>query len=334
MAPRLDIIYADAAAVLEKVNFGWLKGKTVLVTGATGLLGTHFLATLALLNERDMNIKVFGMCHSDPESYTEEIAKCGNLHLLNSSESYSLTADAIIHLSGYAQPSKFTNNQIETICINTETTRQLLDVLNPRGKFLFASSSEVYSGLSGIVDENRVGTATPSHPRAGYIFGKLCGEAIVNAYRQIGVEAKSARLCLTYGPGTRPNDDRAMSQFIQLALSSGGLNLKYSGQDLRSFCYVEDAIETMWNILLYGKQPVYNVAGISRYSMAEAATQIARLMGVDITFPTENVEMLGSHPICLSTERIEKEFDKRTYMSLRYGLKRTIDWNRGFYESI
>jgi UDP-glucuronate decarboxylase len=331
---RLDLIYQDAAEVLEKVDFSWLEGKTVLLTGATGLLGTHFLATLALLNERGAKMKVFGVCHSDPESYTNEIAKRGGLYLLDDNQSFSFKADATIHSAGYAQPSKFTCNQAETIRINTETTRHLLNALNPGGKFLFVSSSEVYSGLSGTVDETRVGTATPSHPRAGYIYGKLCGEAIVNAYRQMGVEAKSARLCLTYGPGTRPDDDRAMSQFIQLALSSGGLNLKYSGQEVRSFCYVEDAIEIMWNILLHGKQSVYNVAGLSTYSMAEVATQIAILTDVGITFPKDNVEMLGSHPICMNTERVEKEFNKRLYLSLRYGLKRTIDWNRGFYEPI
>ncbi len=330
---RLDLIYADAAEVYKNVDFSWLEGKTVLVTGATGLLGTHFLACLSHLNMRGVKTKTFAVCHSDPADYTKEIANWGNINLV---DDWRGQADAILHCAGYAQPLKFTNNQAETIRINTALTQRLLEQLNPSGKFLFVSSSEVYSGADHIyVDEKDAGsTSSVYHPRACYIEGKRCGEAIVNAHRQVGVDAKSARLCLAYGPGTRQNDQRAMSGFIRQALTEGRIDLKYPGREFRTFAYIRDAIEMMWNVLLRGTQPVYNIGGPLIYSVAEVASRIAELTYTTANIPAAVVEMDGSDAIRMSTDRYVKEFGLNEFVSLEDGLKRTIEWQRGLYEVV
>lgn len=334
MTNRLDIIFEDATEVLKKVNFDWLEGKTILVTGATGLLGTHFLATLCLLKNHGMNIKTFGICHSDPADYTKRISEYGKIHLIDRWE--GLSADAIIHAAGYAQPSKFTNNQAETIRINTALTQELLETLRTGGKFLFVSSSEVYSGADHTyVDEEDAGTTSSIyHPRACYIEGKRCGEAITNAYRQSGVDAKSARLCLTYGPGTRKDDQRAMSGFIRQALTEGRIDLKYPGREFRTFAYVRDAVEMMWNVLLHGTQPVYNVGSTFNYTVVEVASRIADLISVPAYIPASSIELSGSDAISMDIARYWKEFKLGDFLSLSDGLQRTIDWNRGFYESL
>jgi UDP-glucuronate decarboxylase len=331
MKNRLDIIYEDAAEVIKKVDFNWLEGKAVLVTGATGLLGTHFLATLALLKERGMNIDVTGQYHSEPAAYTQEIVKRGGFELWHNT---CVMADAVIHLSGYAQPSVFTTNPVETIRINTAVIDGLLEHLNPGGKLLFISSSEVYSGYSGyIATEDGIGSSTLSHPRACYIEGKRCGEAIVNAYRQNGVDAKSVRLGITYGPGTRQNDQRAMCQFIRQALTEKRIEMKYSGRQTQSFCYIRDAVELMWQVLLHGTEAVYNVGSPFMTSMYEIAERIAIDTSAELCISSRE-EMQGSTGIRMSMERANTEFGKLPYMGLGYGLERTIDWNRGFYEAI
>ena len=263
---KLDIIYSDAAEVIKSVDFSSLKGNSVLVTGATGQIGTHFLAVLALLKSSGMSIKVYGYCHSEPEEHTKEIAQGGEYLYFFLTSTSSQDIDAIIHLAGYAQPSRFTCNPAETIRINVEWTRQLLHYLKPTGKFLFASSSEVYSGLT-TADESQIGTTNPYHSRAGYIEGKRAGEAVVNSYRLQGVEARSARLSLVYGPGARRNDSRAVSTFIDQALKDNLIQMKYAGDDPRTFCYISDAVEMMCNILLHGKEPVYNVGSPSSYTI-------------------------------------------------------------------
>lgn len=330
-----NIIFEDAQRVVDRVDFSSLKNKTVLLTGATGLIGTHFLATLALLNEHGWGMRVFGICHSDPEAHTNEIAEKGKLYLIDDNCNFSLGADVVINAAGYAQPIVFTKNPVETIRINTTVTQDLLRCLYPGGKFLFISSSEVYSGLGGLVTESSIGNTTPLHPRACYIEGKRCGEAIVNAYRQSGVDAKSARLSLAYGPGTRKHDKRAMSQFIEQALIRNRIELQYSGREPRTFCYISDAVEILWQVLLHGKQPVYNVGGVSVTNMAGVALEIAEQTDVSLIIPEEETILPGA-PLTVSMDltRIKTEFGKKDFISLEAGLKRTIEWQRGLYGTV
>lgn len=327
----LEIIFDDATEVLKRVDFSFLEGKTILVTGATGLLGTHFLATLALLNEHGANIKVFGVCHSDPADYTKEVAKRGNLHLIG--DPLFFDADVIIHANGYAQPSVFTKHPAETIRINTTLTQQLLDNLRPGGKFLFVSSSEIYSGLEySVASESKVGTVPLNHPRIGYIEGKRCGEVIINANRQLGLDAKSARLGLTYGPGTRENDKRAMCQFIRQALIEDKVELKYAGREPRVFCYISDAVEMLWNICLHGTQPVYNVGGESEADAAGIAFRISQITGAKFIVPVNDKEMPGAPEIIkMDLTLVKNEFKKFDFVSLEEGLKRTISWGKNLY---
>lgn len=327
-----NIILNDAAEVLKKVDFNFLEGKTVLITGATGLLGTHFLATLALLKDRGMKIKVVGACHSAPADYTKELANRDEFFLVE--DGLNFNTDVVIHAAGYAQPAVFTSRPAETIRINTELTQRLLNQVVPGGKFLFVSSSEVYSGLQSIATEEDIGTSTPYHNRACYIEGKRCGEAIVNAYRKVGIDAKSARLGITYGPGTRKNDQRAMSIFIRGALADNLVNMRYSGKETRTFGYVSDAVETIWNIVLHGKQSVYNVDGISYNSIAFVAEEIASITGAEFRVPLSHGEMPGSGDVRMSTKRVREEFDKYSFTGIKEGLKKTVEWNRRFYEPV
>jgi UDP-glucuronate decarboxylase len=330
---NIDIILEDAQGVLFNIpDFNFLAGKTVLVTGATGLLGTHILAVLALLNQAGFRIKVIGQCHSLPAVHTEEIAMRGGISLVMGDTDEN--ADVILHLAGYAQPSVFTANPMETLKLNTTLTQELIESLRPGGKFLFTSSSEVYSGLNGIADEGCVGTTTPSHPRACYTYGKLCGETIVNACRQEGVDAKSVRLGLTYGPGTRKHDQRAMSTFVEQALTTGKIELKYSGLETRTFCYVSDAVELMFQVLLHGKHAVYNVGGGTKTNMRRIALEIAGITDVPLDVPMNSGEIEGAQAVEMNTSRVQNEFGKMAFTGLREGLKRTIEWQRGFYELI
>ena len=324
---RNDILFDDAFRVLEGVDFSPLDGATIFLTGSTGLLGTHFLTTLCLLKECGMNITVFAEHHSAPAEYTKEIAQRGDIALVTH---LPKSADVIIHAAGYAQPSRFTLNPAATIELNTTKTNTLLNTLQPGGKFLFVSSSEVYSGLQQA-SETSIGTTTPYHPRACYIEGKRCGEAICHTYRQSGVHAVSARLSLTYGPGTRKHDQRAMSGFIEQALTQDIITMKYAGKESRTYCYIQDAMKMLWRVALYGTQPVYNVGGGPFVQTVDMVNCIGKITGVGVTAPVGG-EMVGApDTLLLDMSRIETEFGKTEYLSLEDGLRRTIDWQRGLY---
>jgi UDP-glucuronate decarboxylase len=324
---RNDIIFDDAVKVIEAVDFSPLAGATVFITGATGLLGTHFLATLCLLKEKGMHINVLAEHHSAPAEFTMELARIGNIMLL---PRISKGADFVIHAAGYAQPAVFTINPAETIRINTTVTQELLDNLWAGGRMLFVSSSEVYNGLTKAqANETEIGTTNPYHPRACYIEGKRCGEAICHAYYKAGVHAVSARLARTYGLGARKNDKRVIGSFINQALTTGKINLAFSGHSVGSYCYVSDAMKMLWNTALHGTEPVYNVGGKVSASVLDVAECIGRIMGVEVTAPATREAMIGSENVeSLDVSRVENEFGKLDYVSLEEGLRRTVEASR------
>ncbi len=336
-----DVIACEAAGICERVKLDrLLRDKTILVTGASGLLGTYFLATLAHLKQHGVPLNAIAQVRSIPAPHTAEIIMRGGFQLAqvnvaDHAECSSLPpADVIIHSAGYAQPAIFMANPAATFQVNTAATATLLQKLKPGGAFLYLSSSEVYSGLKkSLVNESEIGTTTPLHPRACYIEGKRGGETICNAFRSQGVRAVSARLALAYGSGTRKGDKRAMNSFIEKALCSGRIDLMDAGKAIRTYCYVSDAVELMWQAALHGTQPVYNIGGHSTVTIAELAVLVGKITGVPVSFPATQSEVAGApEEVRLDLTRIQKEFNKAEFVGLQAGLEATIGWQRELYQ--
>jgi nucleoside-diphosphate-sugar epimerase len=336
-----DVIARDAAVICERVKLDALRDKTILVTGASGLLGTYFLATLACLKQGGVPLQASAQVRSEPAPHTAEIIRrggfqCVRANLADPAECALLPpADVIIHSAGYAQPAIFMANPVATFQVNTTATVMLLQRLKPGGVFLYLSSSEIYSGLKkSPLSESDIGTTTPLHPRACYIEGKRGGETICNAYRSQGVRAVSARLALAYGPGTRKGDKRALNSFIEKALCQGRIELMDAGKTVRTYCYVSDAVELMWQAALHGKQPVYNIGGHSTVTIGELARLVGQVTGVPVSFPQQSSEVAGApEEVRLDLTRPETEFNKTKYLGLEDGLHATVEWQRQLYRA-
>jgi nucleoside-diphosphate-sugar epimerase len=236
-------------------------------------------------------------------------------------------ADIVIHSAGYAQPTVFMKDPLKTLRLNTVTTFKLFEKLNIGGKFLFISSSEIYTGVEAEeYSEDIIGNTNTTHPRACYIEGKKAGETICNSYGKMGVNVSSVRLSLTYGPGMKMNDKRALPSLIQKGLY-GAIELVDSGEATRTFCYISDAIEMIWYIILNGEQNIYNVGGITSNTIRQMAEIIAQQMHVALKVPTVSSEILGAPKnVRLNINRILSEYPKTTFVGLEAGLKRTIEW--------
>ena len=333
------IIYKDAARICERVFLQSLQDKTILISGASGLIGTYFLACLYHLKSIGYRFKVHCQIFSDPTNHILDLAEKGEFSILRPNlanfDDYKLLpkTDLTIHAAGYAQPIRFMENPVATLQINTSATLALLQRLRPGGHFLFLSSSEVYTGLqSSLFTETDLGTTTPYHPRASYIEGKRGGEAACYAFRSQGVNATSVRLGDVYGPGTRKHDKRAWSSFIEQAICNHKIELLDAGTAIRTYCYVADAVELMWQILLHGKEAVYNVGGRSAVTITELAQMIGQMTKVPVVVPSTSAHVAGAPlKLRLDLTRIDAEFGKSDYIGLEEGLKRTIDWQRGLY---
>lgn len=242
-------------------------------------------------------------------------------------------ADVIIHCAGYAQPSLFMKNPVATLTINAAATFALFKKMRKGGTFMFISSAELYCGLEEVpFKESQIGSTTPYHPRASYIEGKRCAEAICAAYRSVGVRAISIRLGDTYGPGTKIGDKRALNSFIERAIKFNKIELMDQGDAIRAYCYISDAFEVMTKILTVGKEGVYNVGGTSLTSIANLAREIGKLSGADVIFPDKSQNIPGAPAILdLDLSKSRTEFNKLDYIDLNEGIKRTIQWQSLLY---
>ena len=289
------------------MNVDWspLVGKTAMITGSTGLIGSHLRTSLQKIAA---NV-VFPSRDFD---------------------ALMPPVDYIIHAAGYSIPSLFTADPIGTIEVNTETVIRLMRCLKPGGSFLFCSTSEIYKGFLGIPAEGDIGSTTPQHPRSAYIEGKRCGEAIIKAYRDLGVRALVARINLAYGPGTKARDGRVLNQFIEQALTTGKIQPRDNCSCTPTYCYIDDMVEMLWNVLLHGTQDVYNLSGIDTLPLSNLAKLIGKLTGAEVIIPKEPV----SAPfVTMDTTRYRREFKKRDFVTLRQGMSKTIEYQRSLYDT-
>ncbi len=331
----LNIIHNDINNI--DIDLSKMKNKSVLITGASGLIGLYMLAVLKR-KQKEYNISI----------YTINRNKINDIYLPLFEDCYRIIADItdnsiyetlpkfdyIIHAAGYGQPGKFMLDKIKTIKLNTTSTIKLLEKLNIDGTFLFVSTSELYSGLELYnITENEIGNTNTNHPRSCYIEGKRCGESICHSYIENGVDVKIARLSLAYGPGTQIGDARVLNSLIEKGIKNTEIKLMDGGQAIRTYCYITDTIEMFLNILLFGKEHTYNVGGKSTTTILDLANMIAYKLNKKVITPTIVEELVGNPKIVnISIDKYINEFDKISFISLNDGLDNTIKWQKKLYK--
>jgi nucleoside-diphosphate-sugar epimerase len=325
-------LYSDYSSL----NFQKLKNKSLLITGASGLIGINLLYSLKQIQKK-YNIKIYVWIKNEYSIFESLYSDCTKI--IGDITDYTIYEnlpkfDYVIHSSGYGQPSKFLINKTKTIEINTTATIKLLNLLNKDGTFLFVSSSEVYNGLFKYeVSEDEIGNTDTQHPRAAYIQGKKCGEVICDAYREKGFNVKVARLSTAYGPGTKNGDKRVINTLIDKALLHEKIELMDNGDSLRTVCYISDAIEMLWNITLNGEGFIYNVGGIDTLTIRQIANKIGDIMKKIVILPMSNNALVGSPKIVnLSIDKYNKEFGVKKFVGIDDGLKNTIEWQKNIMD--
>tara|TARA_Y100001970_G_scaffold292708_1_gene435345 strand:- start:1199 stop:2221 length:1023 start_codon:yes stop_codon:yes gene_type:complete len=335
------IILSDVSNIINNCKFSKLKNSSILITGASGLIGTYILACLELLNTQDYNIKVFLQHYSKLPIHLDRYNRLSNFKSLK----FDITdpknfkdipkCDYIIHGSGYAQPSLFMKDQIKTLKINTSSTLNLIEKLNTSGIFLFLSSSDVYRGCNKkIYSETDVGSDMSEHPRYSYIEGKKIGELLIKCFKNHNLNIKIARISSAFGPGTKKDDTRVINSFIKKALIEKKITLLDQGEAIHTYCYISDTVEMLFNIMLNGKDTTYNIAGKSITSIRNLAKLIGNITNTPIEIPDKNNDIIGSPlNVKLDMEKYIKEFNKQFFFDLEQGLKNTIQWQKKLYFS-
>ena len=332
-------ILTDLEKNLHKKKFSFFKNKDVLILGGSGIIGQYFIAFFLLLLKTSDAPRAITIAYKNtlPE-YLNFLKKNKKIKFIkNNISSFKKDQygayDCIIFSAGYGQPSKFLERSIETIQLNTSSLRSFILRLKKGGKFLYLSSSEIYNKNSKKnISEKDIGRTNTDDPRACYIEAKRCGEAIANIYKKNhGLDIKIIRLCLAYGPGARKEDGRVLYQFIERSLKYSLLQIKDSGSAIRQYIYITDAIKMMLNIMLYGKNTTYNVAGKKKITIAQLGKKIGKILKIPVQLKKRKNLLGAPNKISLSIKKYEKEFGKQKMTTIDEGLKKTSDWHKLYF---
>jgi nucleoside-diphosphate-sugar epimerase len=333
----MSIIEEDVLEVIKKIKLPDLKNKRILITGASGLVGVYLSQFFKSLKQ-ELNLEIYCWIKNKVDPNFNNIFNGLNIIQSDITDLNSFKKipyfDIIFHCSGYGQPVKFLEDEIKTIEINTLATNFLLKKLNKFGKFLFVSTSEIYSGIDvENITEEMIGTTNTDHFRSCYIEGKRCGESICYSYIKQGYDVKIARLCLAYGPGTKKDDGRVLNSIIQKSIINNKITLLDNGDAIRTYCYISDVIEMFINILFFGRENVYNVGGKSIVSIFELASLIAKKTKTYVEIPDNSTPLVGNPKIVnISIEKYQNEFNKHDFLNLSEGIDKTIKWQKNIYE--
>lgn len=272
-----------------------LEGATVLVTGATGMVGSCVTDLLARLSRRDcLHLKIVALCR-DAGRAAQRFAHLREVDPVSGDMTGAGElpgADFVVHAASNAHPMAFSTDPVGTMKANLLGTMRLLERLRDCGgrRLLFVSTGEIYGENPAVTDgfrEEDFGKIDPMNPRACYPESKRAAETLCASYaRQYGLDAVVARLCYVYGPTVADANSRADAQFLRRALAGQDIVLKSDGAQLRSYCYVADAAAALLTILLAGVRGLaYNVANRdSVHTIRQYAETLARLAGVKVTF--------------------------------------------------
>lgn len=298
---RHKIITEDFEQIANsRLNFDNFKKKTVLITGASGMIGGYLTEFFLYLNEtKKLKINVIGITRNK-EKVRSRFSKYKGRHDLNLiiqdvSAPISLKgpADFIIHAASQASPKYFGADPVGTLLPNVIGTRNLLDIARvKKSEFLFISSGEVYGELKSNqipTKESDWGRLDPTRIRSCYAESKRLGETMCMSWlEQYGVQIKIVRPFHVYGPGLELDDGRVFADFTKNIVEGHDIVLHTKGDAKRSFCYLADAICAFLYVINHGGNgEAYNVGNTNaEISVRKLAEKLVRL------FPEKKLKVI------------------------------------------
>ena len=305
-------LYLEELERMNSVPFlPWtgLEHTSILISGATGLLGSFLVDLLMERNLRlgaSCNVYAAGRSAQKAKLRFERWWNHPAFHFLqwdvNEPLRENLHLDYVLHLASNTHPIAYATDPIGTILTNIAGTHNTLEAAcRCRAKrFLFASSNEIYGenrGDTELFDESYSGYLDCNTLRAGYPEGKRCGEALCQAYRQQkNMDVIIARLTRSFGPTLLSSDSKALSQFIWNGIRKEDIVLKSEGNQYYSYTYMADAVTGLLTVLLLGEEgQAYNVADAScDIRLKDLAAMVATIANTNVIFDLPSqTEQLG-----------------------------------------
>lgn len=313
----------DLQFIAESINLTPLQGKTILVTGATGLIGKTLVKSLLYFNQKNTKkIKIIACIRNLDKAEKIFGNETSHFHYLVSDicqlKPMKLNVNAIIHSASQTSSKYFVTQPVETIETALIGTKNILEFarVNPVESFVYLSSMEVYGAPQTdekIVEEHSTDLDT-TKVRSCYPESKrMCENLCVSYGQEYNIPVKIIRLTQTFGPGVNYHDGRVFAEFARCQIEHRDIVLNTAGKTKRSYLYTADAATAIFMVLLRGENgEAYNAANESSYcsiyEMAQMVAAIDENSPIKVIVNEKNPDNFGYAPTLhmnLSTEKLQ-----------------------------
>ena len=294
-----------------------LAGKTVMITGAAGLICSAVVDIIFRYNEtHEVPITLLAAGRWPEEMENRFGSYCGKSYFkfvtydaAKGNNDLSIPCDYVIHGASNAAPDLIVKEPVETMCSNFTGLLELLRYSSDCGakRVLYISSSEVYGKKEGSepYHENEYGYIDLLNPRNSYSVGKRAAETLCASYSaEYGIETVVVRPGHIYGPTASPTDTRVSSAWAFAAARGEDIVMKSDGSQMRSYCYCLDCASAILKVLLRGENiNAYNISNRdSIISIKEMGQLLAQAGSVQMIQEKASVrEKKGFNPMNISS---------------------------------
>ena len=340
----------ENAATDNTIDWEKFENSKILITGASGLIGSFIVDVLMYRNEHyNDNIIMYLLCRNE-QKLVDRFSNYKVKNYIDKSDAnlkyiiqdvcnefnFSEDFDYIIHAASNTHPKQYSTDPVGTITTNIIGLNNILkySVVHRPKRIMMISSVEIYGENRGDVelfDENYLGYINCNTARAGYPESKRLGEALCQSYiSQYDLDIVIGRLSRVYGPTMRDDDSKALAQFIKNAVNNDNIVLKSEGNQLFSYSYVADAVRALFIVMTNGLcGEAYNISDEkSDVQLKYLAQVLAEYNNKDVKFELpDEIEKKGystATKAIMDNTKIRKIGYNAKY-SMADGLKRTVD---------
>lgn len=259
---------------------------SVLITGAAGFVGSHLVDSH--IQRGDQVIGVDNLATGSLQNIAH-LSSNKQFTFINHDISQGVPSELpnvekVYHFASPASPPRYLNLPLETMAVNTEGTRHLLEFSKSSGaRILFASTSEVYGDpLVHPQVETYWGNVNPIGPRSVYDEAKRYGETLLALYQRMDwADTAIIRIFNTYGPRLDPEDGRVVSSFLRDALRGKPLPIFGNGTQTRSFCFVSDLVNGIMRMMDSGHHGPVNLGNPNEFTLLELAAIVGEVLQIN-----------------------------------------------------